>query len=63
VQNEQLNFLYSSPNIIWVIESRKMRSEVHVACMGRRKIRAGFWWRNLEERDIWEAVSIDEKLH
>jgi hypothetical protein len=31
--------------------------------MGRRKICAGFWWRNLEERDIWEAVSIDEKLH
>jgi hypothetical protein len=27
-------FLYSSPNIIWVIKSRRMRWEGHVACMG-----------------------------
>jgi hypothetical protein len=32
--NEELNDLYSSPNIIWVIKSRKMRGAGHVAHMG-----------------------------
>jgi len=35
--NEELNDLYSSPNIIWVIKSRKMRWMGHVACMGDRR--------------------------
>jgi hypothetical protein len=32
--NEELNDLYSSPNIIRVILSRRMRWAWHVACMG-----------------------------
>jgi hypothetical protein len=32
--NEELNDLYSSPNIVWVITSRRMRWEGHVARMG-----------------------------
>jgi hypothetical protein len=32
--NEELNDLYSSPNIIRVIKSRRMRWAEHVACMG-----------------------------
>jgi hypothetical protein len=35
--NEEVNDLYSSPNIIWLIKSRRMRWTVHVACMGRGK--------------------------
>jgi hypothetical protein len=31
-----VNVLYSSPNIIWVIKSRRMRRAGHVACMGER---------------------------
>jgi hypothetical protein len=31
---EELNNLYSSPNIVRVIESRRMRWAGHVACMG-----------------------------
>jgi hypothetical protein len=34
LHNEELNDLYSSPNIIRVIKSRKMRWARHVACMG-----------------------------
>jgi hypothetical protein len=34
--NEELNDLYSSPNIMWVIKSRRMRWMGHVACMGER---------------------------
>jgi hypothetical protein len=34
LHNEELNDLYSSPNIIWVIKSRRMRWVGHLACMG-----------------------------
>jgi hypothetical protein len=33
LHNEELNDLYSSPNIIWVIKSRRMRWAGHVARM------------------------------
>jgi hypothetical protein len=35
--NEELNDLYSSPNIIRVIKSRRMRWAGHVACMGEKR--------------------------
>jgi len=38
LHNEDLNELYSSPNIIWLIKSRIMRWAVHVACTGERKV-------------------------
>ena len=34
LHNEELNDLYSSPNIVWVIKSRRMRWAGHVARMG-----------------------------
>jgi hypothetical protein len=36
--NEELNDLYSSPNSIRLIKSRKMRWAVHVACMGEGRV-------------------------
>jgi hypothetical protein len=41
------NDLYSSPNIVRVIKSRRMRWAGHVAWMGRREACIGFWWGNL----------------
>jgi hypothetical protein len=38
LHNEEFNDLYFSPNIIWVIKSRRMRCAGHVACMGRRYV-------------------------
>jgi len=35
--NEELNDLYCSPNIFWMIKSRRMRLAGHVACMGERR--------------------------
>jgi len=37
LHNEELNDLYSSPNIVRVIKSRRMRWEGHVARMGERR--------------------------
>ena len=37
LHNEEINDLYSSPNIIRVIKSRIMRWAGHVACMGERE--------------------------
>jgi len=34
LHNEELNDLYSSPNIVWVIKSRRMGWTGHVARMG-----------------------------
>jgi hypothetical protein len=34
LHKEELNDLYSSPNIIWIIKSRRMKWAGHVALMG-----------------------------
>jgi hypothetical protein len=34
LHNEEFHNLYTSPNIIWVIKSRKRMMGRHVACMG-----------------------------
>jgi hypothetical protein len=47
LHNEELHDLYSSPNIVWVLISRRMRWAGHVARLGRGEARIGFWWGNL----------------
>jgi len=37
LHNEKLNDLYSSPNIVRVLKSRRMRRVGHVACIGKRR--------------------------
>ena len=37
LHNGKLNDLYSSPNIVRVIKSRRMRWVGHVACMGEER--------------------------
>jgi hypothetical protein len=37
LHNEELNDLYSSPNIVWIIKLRRMRGAGHVARMGERR--------------------------
>ena len=37
LHKEELNDLYSSPNIVRVIKSRRMRWDGHVACMGEER--------------------------
>jgi len=44
LHNEELNDFYSSPNIVWVIKSRRMSWAGHVARMGEERGCIGSWW-------------------
>jgi hypothetical protein len=50
LHREEFYDLYSSPNITWVIKSRRMRLAGHVAHMGTGEVHTGFWWGDLRER-------------
>jgi hypothetical protein len=51
LHNEELHNLYSSPNIIRMIKSMRMRWTGHVARMGRRGMAVGYWWESQKETD------------
>ena len=59
LHNEELNDLYSSPNIVRVIKSRRMRWVGHVARMGEERGCIGSWWENRRKRDHWGDLGID----
>jgi hypothetical protein len=50
LQNEQLYYFYSSPDIIRVIKSKRMRWPEYVACMGYRRGAYRFWMERPEGR-------------
>jgi hypothetical protein len=49
LHNKELCAIYSSPNIVRVIKSRRLRWAGHVARMGRGEMHTGLWWGNLRE--------------
>jgi len=59
LHNEQLNDLDSSPNIVQVIKSRRMRWSGHVTCMGEERGCIGSCWGNRRERDNWGDLGVD----
>jgi len=56
LQNEELNDLYVSPNVIRVNKSRRRRWAEDEARMGRGEACTGFWWGNLREVTIGETL-------
>jgi hypothetical protein len=62
LHNEKLHNLYGSPSIIRMIKSRRMRLAGHVARMARRKMRMGFWWESLKERDHQEDLGVGGRI-
>jgi hypothetical protein len=59
LHNEELNNLYSSPNIVRMTKSRRVRWAGHVAYIGERRDLYGVWWGNLWERDHLEDPDIE----
>jgi hypothetical protein len=47
--NEELHNLYSSPSIIRIVKSRRMRRAGHVARLGEKRL--AYWWNSQRERD------------
>jgi hypothetical protein len=43
LHNDELHSLYSSPNIVRVIKSMRMKWAGHMARMGREAVFTGFW--------------------
>jgi hypothetical protein len=62
IQNEEFSDLYSLPNILWVVKSRRMRWAGLVARLGEGEVCTGFWWGNLRERDHWGNPDIDGRI-
>jgi len=58
LHTEELNDLYSSPNIIRIIKLRRIRWTGHVARIGKGEVCIGFWWGNLREIDHLVDPSI-----
>jgi hypothetical protein len=50
LHNEELRDFYSSPSVIRIIKSRRMRWAGHVARMGRRETLIDYWWESQRER-------------
>jgi len=62
LHNEELNDLYSSPNIVWVIKSRRMRWAGHVARMEEERGCIGSCWGNRREGDHWGDLGPDGRI-
>ena len=56
LHNEELKDLYSSPNIVRVIKSRRAG---YVARMGEERGCIGSWWGNRREGDHWGDLGVD----
>jgi hypothetical protein len=62
LHNEELNYVYSSPKIVWVIKSRIMRWTGHVARTGKRRSVHRVLVGKLRERDHLGDQGVDGSI-
>jgi hypothetical protein len=60
--NENLQALYSLPNIIRMVTSRKIRWEGYVAHMEEKNVRTVFCWESQKERDQQKDLDIGRRI-
>jgi hypothetical protein len=61
LRNEELNDLYSSPNIVRLIKSRRMRCAVYVARMGQRRGAYRVLVGKPDGKNLLEDLGVDGK--
>jgi hypothetical protein len=59
LHNEELHDLYSSPSIIRIMKSRRMKLAGHG---GRRGTRIGCWWESQRKEGHWEDQDVGERI-
>jgi hypothetical protein len=60
LHNDEPHSLYSSPNIVRAIKSRRMRWAGHVGRM--RELFTGFWLGGPKVRNHWEDLGVGERI-
>jgi hypothetical protein len=62
LHNDELHSLYSSPNIVRVIKSRRMRWAGHVARMGEGRGVYRILFGGQKVRDHWKDLGVGGKI-
>jgi hypothetical protein len=62
LHNDELHNLYSSPNIVRVIKSRRIKWAGHVARMGDGRGVYRVWLGGPKVRDHWEDLGVDGRI-
>jgi hypothetical protein len=58
LHNEEFHNLCSSPSIIRMIKSRRMRWAGYVARMGKKRAHIGYLSESQKERDHWKTKTL-----
>jgi hypothetical protein len=62
LHNDELQSLYSSPNIVRAIKSRRWRWAGHVARRGEGEVFTGFWLGGPKGRDHWKDLRLGGRI-
>jgi hypothetical protein len=62
LHNYELHNRHSSPNIVRVVKSKRMKWVGHVARMGRGEVFTGFWLGGPKVRDHWEDLGVGGRI-
>jgi hypothetical protein len=62
LHNDELHSVYSSPNFVRVIKSRRMKWAGHVASMGEGRGVYSFFLGSPKGRDHWEDLGVGGRI-